>query len=320
VSVSESTSPADIAELKRQDADSEDLEETKESKVDEAPAPPLRLSEAPGRGVKAWPAKDDDEDEVQCKVCNNWVKGGKAGLAMHSQYSKKHATYKLYNDGMSWAEATKKADRQWKNQWRQERKRSYAASARSRSPAEEPSGKSGPKRDKKKDKEPKRREEAKKEDHRRRGHRDNENEKKPKVEKSRDNENEKKPKVEKLKAVVVVPDDVKSKPTAPQPELALDDSSSYSYYTEEEGPAPSAAPAAKAAAPVAAAKAILAAKPKFAAVAPVTAQPVRVQQPVPVVQAPAPVVAPGPAAGPTRTESLAEFYETQAKFLRQFGQ
>lgn len=39
VSVSESTSPADIAELKRQDADSEDLEETKESKVDEAPAP-----------------------------------------------------------------------------------------------------------------------------------------------------------------------------------------------------------------------------------------------------------------------------------------
>ena len=153
VSVSESTSPADIAELKRQDADSEDLEETKESKVDEAPAPPLRLSEAPGRGVKAWPAKDDDEDEVQCKVCNNWVKGGKAGLAMHSQYSKKHATYKLYNDGMSWAEATKKADRQWKNQWRQERKRSYAASARSRSPAEEPSGKSGPKRDKKKDKE-----------------------------------------------------------------------------------------------------------------------------------------------------------------------
>ena len=98
--------------------------------------------------------------------------------------------------------------------------------------------------------------------------------------------------MEKLKAVVVVPDDVKSKPTAPQPELALDDSSSYSYYTEEEGPVPSAAPAAKAAAPVAAAKAILAAKPKFAAVAPVTAQPVRVQQPVPVVQAPAPVVAP----------------------------
>ena len=258
---------------------------------------PLRLEEAPANDKKpdkSWLRSEDDVDqeEIQCKVCYNWVKGGKAGMQMHCQYSKKHATYKLYNEGSyTWQQAQALANRQWKNQWRKETR---SESVRSRSPVEVKS--SGSKHDKTRSREePKRREEKKKDDKSR-----------PDKDKTKGDSQDK----ARRAPTVVAP---KPKPPAqarqPEPVRRVDDSptSLYSYYTTEDEAelsraAVPAAPAAAKTGPMP--KKILAAKPKSVA-AP--------------AQAPAPVTVPASASGPSRTESLAEFYENQAKFLRHFG-
>ena len=120
-------------------------EDAKEEKVNSRPLAKQDLRvKAPGGGKdddrrRRSPQRSEerhDTEEVWCDNCRAAVKGGKVGLKMHQESSKRCLAFTFWKKGYTWEESVKRAHAKWKSWhvWNDESRRPEKEKIRLKSP------------------------------------------------------------------------------------------------------------------------------------------------------------------------------------------